>query len=155
MKRLKKWAGIFVFATIGLVALGFVVNNVHYVLSETSDAYRKIFDRPVFTRLTQITPEEAIAMSVYVPSEDGNDIAVKDGAYHGDMTFFADLEYVGSALSGYELPRERGEGYGFSATAWLQNGYVLFIQCKDDIFEVVYKNRCFYVKSPQLLADIT
>jgi len=155
MKRVKKWVGIFMFTAIGLLLMGVVVDNVHYVLSETSDAYRKLFDRPVFTRLTQIPPEDVLAMTVCVPSEDGEAVDVKDGAYHGDMTFFADLEYVGSALPGYDYPRERGEGYGYSATAWLQDDSILFIQCEEDIFEVVYKRRLFYVKSPQLLADIT
>jgi len=134
-------------------ALGFVA---HTVLLGVSEGYNEIFDRPVFTQLTEIQPEDISEIDGRAPSEklDGR---MKDLSYHGDMSFFAELEYLGSALSEYalEMPRQKGEDSPI-LVVWLQNDdFVRFILCKEDIFEARYKNRVFFVRSPQLLADIT
>jgi hypothetical protein len=148
-----KRALVILSAVVCAGALGFVA---HTALLEKSGGYRQAFDRPVFTQLTQIKPEDVVKIQLDVPGRIGR-IKPENVPYRGDKTFFAGLEYAGSGLSGYafEMPNLRGE-FSPMLIATLQNGdFATFILCRDDIFEARYRDRVFYVKSPQLLAGIT
>jgi hypothetical protein len=131
-------------AVIGVAFLGFAA---HATLSDTSDAYRQIFDRRAFAQLTQVRPGDVAEATAF-------DFAEKSGGahvdYHGDMTFFAGLEYDASLVS------RPGKELGRTVTFALKNGgAICFTQHTGDEFSVEYRGRVFYVKSPQLLADIT
>ena len=123
----------------------------HIVLSNTSDGYLRIYDRRVFSQLRGIRPEDVASIEVF-------DIRKKWGepapiVYSGDMAFFADLEYASSNLGGYV-----GE-FGCPVNIRLKDGgCVYFTRWKGstpDEFQVEYKSRIFFVKSPQLWADIS
>jgi len=128
----------------------------HNLFLDTIDGYRRIFDRPAFTRLTQIQPEDVVDVEVEVFGY----WARLNGAYtdyHGDGTFFADLEFTGSMLARPDL---RGDEENCIVRFTLQNGDTAgFVQYAGDEFEVFfvedYIHQIFYVKSPQLLEDIT
>jgi len=150
-KQPKKRTLIIIAAVICAIALGFVA---HTVLAETSDKYAQRLDQPIFTQLTQIQPEDVASIEVMDPGEKFGRTA-KAVDYHGDMTFFADLEYIGSELSGITMHYLEGI-HTFSVSIVLRDGnFAHFIQYEDDIFEARYNDRRFYVKSPQLLADVT
>lgn len=150
-KQPQKRTLIIIAAVICAIALGFVA---HTVLAETSDKYAQKLDQPIFTQLTQIQPEDVASVEVMDPGEKFGRTA-KAVDYHGDMTFFADLEYIGSELSGIKMPYLE-EIQTFSVSIVLHDGnFAYFIQYEGDIFEARYNDREFYVKSPQLLADVT
>jgi len=151
-KQPKKRTLIIIAAAICAVALGFVA---HAVLADTSANYQQKLDRPVFKQLTQIQPEDVVRTELSIPDEIyGGKVEIIP--YQGGMEFFADLEYLGPALSKFEfeMPRLRGEPSPMLIIALRDGDSIRFILCKDDIFEVYYKDRVFFVKSPQLLADI-
>ena len=143
-RPLKKRAVAILLAIIFTAALGYVT---HTVLSDTSDGYRQFFDRPAFTQLTQIQPEDVVNINAFDRREKNKEHYYKD--YHGDKTFFADLEYAGSLLS------KPGKELTLVADVATNSYSVRFTHHDEDIFRVEYRNRVFYVKSPQLLADIT
>lgn len=149
----KKWVIIAIASAICAAALGFVA---HTVLAGTSENYQQKLDRPVFARLTQIQPEDVVRTELSVPDEIYGG-KIEFIPYQGDVTFFADLEYVGSESSEFmlEMPQLRGEPSHMLIIALRDGNSVRFILCKDDIFEAYYQDRVFFVRSAQLLADIT
>ena len=120
----------------------------HRVLLDTSNGYRQIFDRPAFTRLTEVQPEDVVRAQVEINGVYSD--------YRGGMTFFAGLEYAGSKLS---EPGFRGDEETRAVRFTLQNGDTVdFFLYRGDKFEVFFieddVRQIFYVKSPQLLAGI-
>jgi len=133
-------------ASICFAAAGFVA---HTVLSNTSDSYRQNFDQETFSQLTKIKPEDILEIKVYDFTEKFTGVATY-ADYQGDKTFFSDLEYTGSLLS-----KPAGQ-LKCGVSIALKNGdFVSFTLCEDDEFQVQYKDKAFFVKSPQLLNDIS
>ena len=122
----------------------------HTVLLNTSDIYRRRFDQAAFTRLTQIQPEDVSGIWIATHPWDKNDETYYE--FHGGRTFFAELEYLGSEL--YKPEAEPDPAY-LGVSVGLKDGRHLYISWyADDIFKVNY-GRFFYVRSAQLLAEIT
>ena len=154
-KKQKRQPNLRIPAIVSAVLIAAVLGlATHNALLNTVNGYRRVFDRAAFTRLTQIQPRDVVSVEVEVfrvtLEEDYTD-------YRGDMTFFADLEFIDSMLARPGLP---GDGLRCSVHFTLQNGdYAHFVQYEGDEFEVFfvegYVHRIFYVKSPQLLAEIT
>ena len=123
----------------------------HTALLNTSDNYRRRFDQAAFTRLTQIQPEDVAGIWIATHPWDKNSETYYE--FHGDRTFFAGLEYLGSEL--YKPEPEPDPVY-LGVSVGLKEGYpIYFSWYADDIFKVNNSQRFFYVRSPQLLAEIT
>jgi len=120
----------------------------HSLLLDTADGYRRAFDRPAFTRLTEILLEDIAKAQTEVNG--------KYSDFQGDMTFFADLEYAGSDLS---EPGFNGSEEIRAVRFTLQNGdEISFFLYGGDKFQVFFIEdhdwQIFYVRSPQLLAGM-
>jgi len=133
----------------------------HEVLLNTVNGYRQYFDRPAFTRLTKIQPEDIAEAEIIIVCRD-NPEENSYTEYNGDKTFFAGLEYTDSApLSRPWSPKEFDREVNFTLQdSTLQNGdAICFFQYDGDVFRVAFwefnQGWAFFVKSPQLLADIT
>jgi len=146
-KPLRKRLLVVLISLICAAALGF---TAHTVLSGRSVGYREMLDRPVFARLTKIRPQDVERIQVYDPAEKLEG-AERDFRYNGGAAFFAGLEYLGP------LPSDpQSKALGVAVGVELKNGKrVMFSQHTGDEFSVAYMGRVFYVRSPQLLADLT
>jgi len=131
---------------------------LHNTFLNSIGGYRQILDRHAFTRLTEIQSEDiaVVEASVWRVNPEGAYEGEREHIridYHGDMTFFADLEYERTHLPGqWQSWKELDHTVYFTLQ---DNGSIYFVQYDGDVFRVSYQNSSFYVKSPQLLADIT
>lgn len=147
IKRPQKRTLAIIAAVIGVTAVGYTANSV---LSATSDSYCQAFDKPVFARLTRIQPKDVTVVHAIDVTEESSRSRAD---FQSDLAFFAALEYLGSELSEYALLTDESSPMLLIS---LRNAKTIwFTLCEDDIFKVLYKNRAFYVRSPQLLEDIT
>jgi len=132
----------------GIIVAGIVTHNI---LLGTSDKYNQIFDKQLFSELIKIDANDIIEVElIYARAklEEG----YFDFNYYGDKSFINDLEFDGSRLKN---PAPLYGDESCSARFITKNGgNILFMTGGGDRFLVHYKNREFYVKSPQLWEDV-
>jgi len=134
--------------TACVITAGIITHNI---LMQTSDGYNQIFDKQVFNELTKISADDIASVELIyarIKLEDEN----FDGSYRGDKSFFSDLEFDGSRL------KNPGVLHGeemCSVRFITKNGdHILFMTGGGDRFLAHYKNKIFYVKSPELWEEI-